>query len=374
MMNRRDFFRRLLGGAAGAGLASGSFLAGLRGLFLRTGATADPLVSAVRRDLAASFVVIGLGGAGCNIATLLARQDLPDMRIVAVNTDGPALERAAAHEKLLIGRTLLHGRGVAGGPRAAKQAALQDLERIAPLLTGADTVVVVAGLGGGTGSGAAWPIVRLARSMGAFAPVVATRPFAFEGDRRQGNAEETIGILEQNSNAVIVIPNDGLARLSGERLTALEAFSASDRMVMHAVQILHDAWRDNVSGVTRDDLERLFSAGCGRVVMGVGSGSGEERGALAGLNAARSPLLDRASIRDSRSVYVHVEGGEDLTTGDMQEALQEVAATAGRNAQVLFGVSKDRRLDGSVAVTVLAGGFPHRTMHPTAWRMKDRRV
>jgi cell division protein FtsZ len=283
------------------------------------------------------------------------------VQVIAINTDAMALERTTADEKVLIGRTLMNGRGSRGNPELGRQAALRDLETIAPLLKGAGTVVVVAGLGGGTGSGAISPIVRLARKMGAFVPVVVTRPFNFEGERRAVVANHAIDVLEQHVNTAVVIPCEGVMDLvTDSHRSFAEAFTAVDKMVLHAIKVFREASQGGATGISREDLKNLFSSGMGRTVMGVGSGRGYKQGAIAGFIASHSSVIDRGSIRGARSVYVHVEGGDSMKLHDVNDALFEIMRMASPAAIVRFGISHDPDLEDSVAVTVLATGFPGR--------------
>lgn len=354
MLSRREFLLSLLGGGALLG-------AGYRPPEIPDGEQ-PTLRSSAPRSLAAPFRVVGIGGAGCAIVHDIARSGQQDVQVIAVNTDAPALELLAADEKVLIGGTLMNGRGSRGDPELGRQAALRDLERIAPLLKGAGTIVVVAGLGGGTGSGAISPIVRLARSMGAFVPVVVTRPFSFEGEQRAGAAGRTLEMLEQHASATVVIPCDRVMEMTKEaRRPTSAAFDAADKMVLHAVKIIQEASLGGHTGVSLKDLRTLFSGDMGGVAMGLGSGDGPERARYAALNACFSPLLDRCfGIRGAGAVYAHVEGGEDMKMQDVQDAMNMITANVSPGALVRFGVSHDPALGESVAVTVFAAGFPGR--------------
>jgi cell division protein FtsZ len=354
MLNRREFLLSLLGGGA------------LLGAGYRPPEIPDEeqvsLRSEAPRSLGAPFRVVGIGGAGCNIVHDIARSKRQDVQVIAVNTDAMALELLTADEKVLIGRTLMNGRGSRGNPELGRQAALRDLETIAPLLKGAETIVVVAGLGGGTGSGAISPIVRLARTMGAFAPVVVTRPFSFEGERRAKAASQAIDKLEQHARAALVIPCDGVMEMTSEaRRPISAALDAADKMVLHAVKVIQEASLGGHTGVGLEDMKALFSGDLGGVVMGLGSGDGPNRAKYAALTASFSPLLDRCfGIRGARAVYVHVEGGEDIKVQEVQDAVKMIAANVSPEALVRFGVSHDPALGTSIAVTVLATGFPGR--------------
>jgi cell division protein FtsZ len=354
MMNRREFILGLLGGGAIIG-------AGLRPPKLPDeDVYYDALRSCAAPEPALPFRVIGIGGGGCNIVHKIAQSKRQDVQVIAVNTYAGTLERIEADEKILIGSTLLNGQGAHGNPELGRKAALEDLKRIAPLMEGAGTVVVVAGLGGGTGSGAIAPVVRLARKMGAFVPVVVTTPFSFEGERRQNVANKAIGSFDQYASTTVLMPCDRLLSVAAKRCSIADTFTLSDRLVIHAVKVFRDAVQGGAAGIgiSREDMESLFKGGSGRTVMGMGSGRGEMRGAIAALNASYSPMVDRRCIDGARSAYIHIEGGNDLTLGDVNDAGEAISKVVSTTATILFGVVLDPALNGSVDVTVLAAGFP----------------
>jgi cell division protein FtsZ len=279
---------------------------------------------------------------------------------VAANTDCQVLETNQAPTKIQIGKTLTKGLGAGANPDIGCAAALEDAQRIGEVLAGADMVFVTAGMGGGTGTGAAPVIARAAREMGALTVGVVTKPFMFEGLQRKKKATSGIAELAKSVDALIVIPNDRLINLAGRNLTLRESFNMVDSVCLTAVRGISDLVM--VPGLINVDFAdvRSIMTGMGRALMGSGVGRGEKRALDAAQMAITSPLLEDVSINGATGILVNITGGPDLTLAEVNEACSLVHEAADPDANIIFGSVIDPNLNEEVRITVIATGFQSR--------------
>ncbi len=305
----------------------------------------------------ASIKVIGVGGGGGNAVNRMIASRVAGVEFLAANTDCQALRANRATVKLQLGAKLTKGLGAGSNPEIGRSAALEDTEKVLELLTGADMVFVTAGLGGGTGTGASPIIANLARELGALVVAVVTKPFAFEGRRRRGRAEEGLAALRQVVDTVITIPNDKLLHTVEKGTPLAEAFLMADDILRQAVQGISDLI--TVPGEINLDFAdvKTIMSGMGMALMGTGVADGDHRAVEAAQRAISSPLLEDASIHGARGVLINITGGEDMTLHEVSEAANIIQEAADPDANIIFGTVIDRALQGSVKVTVIATGF-----------------
>jgi len=305
----------------------------------------------------ASLRVVGIGGGGGNAVNRMIAADLSGVRFVAANTDCQALHSSRSPVKIQLGSKLTKGLGAGANPEIGRSAALEDTEKILETLAGADMVFIAAGLGGGTGTGAAPIIANLAREMGALVVAVVTLPFSFEGRRRRIQAEDGLAALRQVVDTVITIPNDKLLHTVDRGTSVGEAFLRADDILRQAVQGISDLI--TIPGEINLDFAdvKTVMAGMGMALMGTGLAEGEHRAIEAAQRAISSPLLEDASIHGARGVLINVRGGEDMTLHEVSEAARIIQEAADPDANIIFGTVIDRQLQGSVKVTVIATGF-----------------
>ncbi|HEX9020803.1 MAG TPA: cell division protein FtsZ [Nitrospirota bacterium] len=307
--------------------------------------------------LPAVIKVIGVGGGGSNAVSTMIQSDIRGAQFIVTNTDMQALERAQAPIKLQIGAKLTCGRGAGANPEIGRNAALEDSEKIKSAIAGADMVFVTAGMGGGTGTGAAPVIANLAREVGALTVGVVTKPFGFEGETRKQKAEEGIAELKKNVDALIVIPNERLLNLAEKRTTLLQSFKLADEVLGQAVKGISDVvTKHGYINVDFADV-RTVMANRGRAVMGTGVATGESRAMEAAQKAIASPLLEDGSIKGARAVLINVTGGEDMGIYEFNEASAIIKEEADPSANIIVGVVIDPVLSEEVMVTVIATGF-----------------
>jgi cell division protein FtsZ len=283
---------------------------------------------------------------------------LKGVEFIAVNTDVHALGANTAAEKIAIGSGITRGLGAGADPERGRDAALQDTERLMEALHGADLVFVIGGMGGGTGTGAAPVIARLAREVGALTVGIVTRPFRFEGQQRARRAERGLLVLAEHVDTLITIPNEKLMSGADADLTFVEAFRKADEALFHAVKGISDLiMLDGIVNVDFADV-RMVMAGTGRAVMGTGRATGDGRARLAAERAITSPLLDDVSVAGATGVLINVVGGNDMKMREIQEAASLIQEQAHEDANIIFGASIDESLTESLIVTVIATGFP----------------
>jgi cell division protein FtsZ len=309
-----------------------------------------------RRPDTRAIRVIGVGGGGSNAVDRMVAARIPGVSFVACNTDAQALRRSSAGTKVRIGDSITHGLGSGGDPEVGRRAAEEDEARIARTVAGADLVFITAGLGGGTGSGAAPIVGANARVGGALTIAVVTKPFAFEGAQRRRVAESALSELAANVDAIITIPNDHVADVVPLDTSMLDAFRAVDDVLLEAVRGIIDLL--SAPGLINLDFAdvRAVMHGAGPAIIGLGHGSGENRAIDAARQAIASPLLE-ASIKGARGILFNVSGPADLTLREVRAAADEIRANADPDANVIFGASLNRRAGEEVLITLIATGL-----------------
>ncbi len=322
---------------------------------------------ATPQNYLAVIKVVGIGGGGVNAVNRMIDVGLKGVEFIAINTDAQALLMSDADVKLDIGRKLTRGLGAGAAPEIGRQAALDHIDEIEEVLRGADMVFVTAGDGGGTGTGGAPIVAKVAKDLGALTVGVVTKPFTFEGKRRTAQAEEGIENLRGEVDTLIVIPNDRLLAISDRSISALEAFKTADQVLLSGVQGITDLI--TTPGLINLDFADVKSvmAGAGSALMGIGSARGEARSIRAAELAISSPLLE-ASIDGAHGVLLSIAGGSDLGLFEISEAAELVAKSAHPDANIIYGTVIDDALGDEVRVTVIAAGFdggqPKRVVTP----------
>lgn len=334
----------------------------------------DAAVAAPQNYLAV-IKVVGIGGGGVNAVNRMIDVGLKGVEFVAINTDAQALLMSDADVKLDIGRELTRGLGAGADPDVGRQAAEDHAADIEEVLRGADMVFVTAGEGGGTGTGGAPVVARIAKSLGALTIGVVTRPFGFEGRRRQSQADSGVEALRAEVDTLIVIPNDRLLSLSDRNISVIDAFRQADHVLLQGVSGITDLI--TTPGLINLDFADVKSvmAGAGSALMGIGSARGEERAVEAANAAISSPLLE-ASIEGAHGVLLSISGGSDLGLFEVNEAARMVSDAAHPDANIIFGAVIDDTLGDEVRVTVIAAGFdggtpPARRTQPVTKRIAE---
>lgn len=314
-------------------------------------------------DVGSSYLavikVVGIGGGGTNAVNRMIEAGLKGVEFIAVNTDAQALLMSDADYRIHIGEKLTKGLGAGSDPEIGYQAAEENRDNIREVLQGADMVFVTAGKGGGTGTGAAPVVAEIAKELGALTVGVVTRPFSFEGRKRNIQAEEGIKLLKEKVDTLIIIPNDRLLQVTDKKTTMLEAFRVADDVLRQGVQGITDLI--TVPGLINLDFAdvRAIMAGAGSALMGIGVASGENRSIEAAKAAISSPLLED-SIEGAKGVLLSVSGGSDLGLFEVNEAAEIITGAAHPDANIIFGAVVDDSLGDEVRVTVIAAGFDQR--------------
>ncbi len=311
---------------------------------------------AAPQNYLAVIKVVGIGGGGVNAVNRMIEVGLKGVEFIAINTDAQALLMSDADVKLDVGRDLTRGLGAGADPEVGRKAAEDHAEEIEDVLRGADMVFVTAGEGGGTGTGGAPIVARIARSLGALTIGVVTRPFTFEGRRRSLQAENGIDALRSEVDTLIVIPNDRLLSISDRSVSVLDAFRSADQVLLSGVQGITDLI--TTPGLINLDFADVKSVmqGAGSALMGIGSARGDDRAVQAAELAISSPLLE-ASIDGAHGVLLSIQGGSDLGLFEINEAARLVQEAAHPEANIIFGAVIDDALGDEVRVTVIAAGF-----------------
>jgi cell division protein FtsZ len=311
---------------------------------------------AAPQNYLAVIKVVGIGGGGVNAVNRMIEVGLKGVEFIAVNTDAQALLMSDADVKLDIGRELTRGLGAGANPEVGKKAAEDHAEEIEEVLKGADMVFVTAGEGGGTGTGGAPVVARIARSLGALTIGVVTRPFGFEGRRRQSQADNGVESLRAEVDTLIVIPNDRLLSLADRSISMIDAFRQADHVLLQGVSGITDLiTTPGVINLDFADVKSVMHA-AGSALMGIGSARGEDRAVEAAQKAISSPLLE-AGIDGAHGVLLSISGGSDLGLFEINEAARLVADAAHPDANIIFGAVIDDTLGDEVRVTVIAAGF-----------------
>ncbi len=320
-------------------------------IFVRVGE-----VATASQNYLAIIKVVGVGGGGVNAVNRMIESGLRGVEFIALNTDAQALLMSDADVKLNIGRDLTRGLGAGADPDKGRQAAEDHADEIEEVLKGADMVFVTAGEGGGTGTGGAPVVARIARSLGALTIGVVTRPFSFEGRRRSNQAESGIDTLRDEVDTLIVIPNDKLLEMTDHQVAILDAFRQADQVLMQGVSGITDLiTTPGLINLDFADVKAVMS-NAGSALMGIGSARGEERARAAAEMAVSSPLLE-ASIDGARGVLLSIAGGSDLGLFEVSTAANLIESVAHEEANIIFGTVIDDALGDEVRVTVIAAGF-----------------
>jgi cell division protein FtsZ len=305
----------------------------------------------------ARMKVIGVGGGGGNAVNRMIDEDLDGVEFITVNTDAQALKTAKAQAKIQIGQLLTRGLGAGARPEIGRQAIEESREEMKSYLEGADLVFITAGMGGGTGTGAAPVIAEMAREMGALTIGIVTKPFLFEGKKRMRQAEMGLAELKRAADTVIVVPNERLLSVVGKGTSFRDALKKADEVLLHATQGISDLI--HVTGEVNVDFAdvRTVMQSRGPALMGTGFGGGENRAVEAAQEAISSPLLDNVTIEGAAGVLINITGGMDLTIDEVTTIASIIQEAAGEEAEIIFGAVHDPSLEGEVRVTVIATGL-----------------
>ena len=308
----------------------------------------------------ADIKVIGAGGGGGNAVNRMIKAGLTGVDFWAMNTDAQVLKMSLADNKIQLGNKLTEGLGAGGDPSVGEKAAEETRDQIVQALDGADMVFVTAGMGGGTGTGAAPVIAKIAKELGALTIGVVTKPFSFEGKRRMNQAQQGLEKLKETVDALIVIPNDKLLEVVERRTTMKEAFQVVDEVLLRGVQGISDII--TVPGLINVDFAdvKAVMQSSGSALMGIGRGTGEGRAMEAAKLAINSPLLE-TSINGASGIIMNVTGGSDMTLHEVTEAAQVIHDAVAEDAIVTFGSVIDDRIQGEIQITVIATGFEMKT-------------
>lgn len=305
----------------------------------------------------ANMKVVGVGGAGGNAIDRMISASLSGVYYVATNTDAQALERSLAQQKVQIGSKITQGLGAGANPEIGKRAMEEDRDLMLSALMGSDMVFITAGMGGGTGTGAAPIIADIAKEQGALTVAVVTKPFEFEGCKRMNQAEEGLRQLKERVDTLIAIPNQRLLSIVEKTTPLLDAFRLADEVLLHATRGISDLV--TIPGLINLDFAdvRTIMSEMGDALMGTGAASGEARAREAAQAAISSPLLEEVSIAGAQGLLVNITGGKDLALMEVNEAVSVIYEAAGPDANVIFGAVIDERSEGEVRVTVIATGL-----------------
>ena len=314
---------------------------------------------------AARIRVVGVGGAGCNAVNTMIASGLDRVDFIALNTDVQALAANRAPVRMQLGKELTRGLGAGANPEMGRQAATESREEIVALLQGSDMVFVTAGMGGGTGTGAAPIIADIARELGALTVGVVTKPFHFEGNRRRKAAEQGLAELKAAVDTLITIPNQRLLAVSQEPLPLLEAFKKADEVLLNAVQGISDLIQyHGYINVDFADVKTIMGEQ-GQALMGTGRASGAQRALKAMEQAIASPLLEDVSIDGARGLLINITAGRDITLQEIHEAISVVQEAADPEANIIFGSLVDETVRDEVKITVITTGFTGREAQKT---------
>jgi cell division protein FtsZ len=301
--------------------------------------------------------VVGVGGAGGTAVNRMVDEDLEGVEFISANTDAQALKNSQSHHTIQLGKKLTRGLGAGARPEIGRQAVAESEDEVRKALDGADLVFITAGMGGGTGTGAAPLIGEIARELGALTIGIVTSPFAFEGRKRMRQAEQGLAELNRAVDTTIVVPNDRLLSVVGKGTTFKDALKKADEVLLHATQGISDLIQ--VTGEVNVDFAdvRTIMSCRGAALMGSGFGEGENRAVEAAQEAVSSPLLDDVSIRGAQGVLINITGGMDLAIDEVTLISSIIQEEAGDEAEIIFGAVHDETLEGKVRVTVIATGF-----------------
>ncbi len=308
-------------------------------------------------NIGANIKVVGIGGGGSNAVTTMIEGGMAGVEFVVANTDIQALNSSKAGHKIQLGVDLTKGLGAGANPDVGRRSAIESYNHIVEQLKGSDMVFVTAGMGGGTGTGGAPVVAKIARELGALTIGVVTKPFVFEGKKRSKHAESGLTELKENVDALIVIPNQKLLSIAGDKTPLLETFKKADEVLLQAVKGISDLI--NIRGLINLDFAdiRTVMANKGLALMGTGRAKGENRAVEAATQAISSPLLENVKIDGATGIIINVTGGSDLSLYEVNEASMLITEAASEDAEIIFGAVIDPNLIDEVCVTVIATGF-----------------
>jgi cell division protein FtsZ len=310
-----------------------------------------------QETMPARIIVMGVGGGGCNAISTMIAGGLGQVEFAVANTDLQVLRSSAASGKIQLGARLTKGLGAGANPQIGRDAAIEDSERIREVLSGADMVFITAGMGGGTGTGAAPVIAGIAKELGALTVAVVTKPFTFEGARRMRQAEDGVRELRNSCDTLLVIPNQRLLSVVEKGTPLTRAFGVADDILRQAVQGIAEVI--TVPGLVNVDFAdvKAIMTHMGRAVMGMGRARGEHRAVEAAQRAIASPLLEDGSIQGARGVLINITGGPDLSLHEVTEASSIIQEAADPDANIIFGSVINEHMSEDILVTVIATGF-----------------
>lgn len=321
----------------------------------------------------AKIKVIGVGGAGCNAINTMIRSGLKGVEYIVANTDVQALNANLAPTKIQLGLETTKGLGAGANPEVGKLAAQAEFEKITEVLEGADMVFVTAGMGGGTGTGAAPVIAKMARELGSLTVGVVTKPFMFEGKKRARHAGEGVRNLEDSVDSLITIPNQKLLYLAGEDLSLVDTFKKADEVLLNAVRGISDLI-NNTGHINADFADvATVMANKGLSLMGTGVGTGQDRAIKAATEAISSPLLEDISIDGATGIIINITGNDSLTMHETNQAVTLIMEAADEDAEIIFGTVIDDSLDDEIKVTVIATGLGGED-HVTTEKIEAKKV
>ncbi len=308
-------------------------------------------------DQVAKIKVIGVGGGGGNAVNTMIRCQVDGVEFFVANTDAQALRKSEASMKIQLGASLTKGLGAGANPEIGRQAAEEDLQRMVEMFTGADMIFVAAGMGGGTGTGAAPVVAKAAKQAGALTVGVVTKPFSREGKQRMLRADEGIAELREVVDSLVVIPNDRLLGLAGKNMSILDAFKPADDVLRQAVQGISDLiTTEGLINVDFADVRTVMS-NRGMAMMGIGMAEGERRAAEAAHSAISSPLLEEVDISGAMGVLVNISGSSNMTMEEFEEASTIIHEKVHENANIIVGLVIDENLGDKIKITAIATGF-----------------
>jgi cell division protein FtsZ len=305
----------------------------------------------------AKIKVIGIGGGGGNAVNTMISYNLKGVEFIAANTDAQALKASSSPIKIQLGAEVTKGLGAGSDPEMGRSAAMETQDPLKQYLTGSDMVFITAGLGGGTGTGGAPVVAEISKEMGILTVAVVTKPFLFEGKKRNQQAEEGIAELRQIVDTLIVVPNQRLLSLGGKNLSLLEAFKRADDILYHAVKGISDLIM--VPGLINLDFADVknIMTGMGMALMGTGISAGDNRAVEAAQKAISSPLLEDNTIQGAHGILLNITGGPDMTLYEINEASSLIQAEAHEDANIIFGTVVDETMTDEIRITVIATGF-----------------
>jgi cell division protein FtsZ len=307
----------------------------------------------------ATIKVVGVGGGGTNAVNRMIRAQVQGVEFISVNTDSQALQSAQAPNRIQIGEKLTRGLGAGGNPSMGQKAAEESSEELYEAMRGADMVFITAGMGGGTGTGAAPIVAQIAQDLGALTVGVVTKPFSFEGNRRRSSAEEGVSALKDKVDALITIPNDRLLSIADQKMSMTDAFAMADEVLHQGIQGISDTiTKPGMINLDFADVKAIMSH-AGSALMAIGRAAGEDRAEKAAQAAVSSPLLE-VSISGAKGVLFNI-AGSDFTLHEVNQAARVIQDAADGDANIIFGAVIDERLQDEIQITVIATGFEGRT-------------